>query len=176
MQRSNLAPECDLFVGTGMNVKTALEKPTDTGTVPMIDELNGHAYDRVFTMFGVNELNWPNPGYIVERYVPLIEAIRERQPNAKLYMISILPLTKGYKSSTGKDMDDVNELNAQLAALCEQQGVTFIDVTDALVDDEGFLPAEASSDGHHLHSAYAQVFIDEVRRQVLALETAPTQA
>lgn len=176
VQRSNLAPECDLFVGTGMNVKTALEKPTDTGTVPMVDELNGHAYDRVFTMFGVNELNWPNPGYIVERYVPLIEAIRERQPNAKLYMISILPLTKGYKSSTGKDMDDVNELNAQLAALCEQQGVTFIDVTDALVDDEGFLPAEASSDGHHLHSAYAQVFIDEVRRQVLALETAPAQA
>lgn len=54
--------------------------------------------------------------------------------------------------------------------------MTFIDVTDALVDDEGFLPAEASSDGHHLHSAYAQVFIDEVRRQVLALETAPTQA
>lgn len=176
LQRSNLAPECDLFVGTGMNVKTALERSTDTGTVPMIDELNGHAYDRVFTMFGVNELNWPNPGYIVERYVPLIEAIRQRQPNAKLYMVSILPLTKGYKSSTGKDMDDVNELNAQLAALCAQQGVTFIDVTDALVDDEGFLPAEASSDGHHLHSAYAQVFIDEVRRQVLALETAPTQA
>ena len=176
VQRSNLAPECDLFVGTGMNVKTALERSTDTGTVPMVDELNGHAYDRVFTMFGVNELNWPNPGYIVKRYVPLIEAIRERQPNAKLYMISILPLTKGYKSSTGKDMDDVNELNAQLAALCEQQGVTFIDVTDALVDDEGFLPAEASSDGHHLHSAYAQIFIDEVRRQVLAIETAHTQA
>lgn len=170
--RSNLAPECDLFVGTGMNVKTALQKSTDTGTVPMIDELNGRAYDRVFTMFGVNELNWPYPEVMLERYVTLFDAIRQRQPNAKLYMISILPLTKGYKSSTGKDMDDVNALNAQLAALCEEQGVTFIDVTDALVDENGYLPSEASSDGHHLHSSYAKIFIDEVRRQVFAIETA----
>lgn len=74
MMNYSLVEGADYFARIGLNVNDAMTKSTSTGTVPVIEELNnGKQYNKIFMIFGENELGWANSDTFVEQYGALID-------------------------------------------------------------------------------------------------------
>ena len=88
------AGNADFYYRVGLTVRTVFTKPTAKGSVPVIDELKGKSYGKVLLMFGENELGWSAGSAFVTDYGKVIDAVRQRQPDATIYVQSIFPVTK----------------------------------------------------------------------------------
>ena len=95
MMNYSLVEGVDYFARIGLNVNDAMTKSTSTGTVPVIEELNnGKQYNKIFMIFGENELGWANSDTFVEQYGALIDKAKSYQSTAKIYLLAITPVTK----------------------------------------------------------------------------------
>ena len=92
MMNYSLVEGADYFARIGLNVNDAMTKSTSTGTVPVIEELNnGKQYNKIFMIFGENELGWANSDTFVEQYGALIDKAKSYQSTAKIYLLAINP-------------------------------------------------------------------------------------
>ncbi len=86
----DVLPDTDCFYRIGLTVRSVFTKPMLNREIPVIDELaNGKNYDKVFLIFGENELGWTNTQAFYDGYGEVIDAVRERQPDATVYIQSI---------------------------------------------------------------------------------------
>jgi lysophospholipase L1-like esterase len=168
-----LALDADFFYRVGLTVSSVFTKPTVSGTVPVVDEVNGRRYDEVFLMFGQNELGWEYTDIFIDRYAGVIDAVRERQPDARIYIMSIPPVSErvSAKNVNGVNQEKVVEYNARLAELARVKGADYLNVAPMLMDERGFLPEDASSDGIHLNKAYSEIWMRAILAQVEAAKS-----
>lgn len=128
-------------------VKFTVSGITDT----VMGALSKETYGKVYMMLGVNELGWYNDQRFYDTYTQAVQRVKELQPGASVYLQSILPVTKEKSDShayfTNEKILVYNELIAQVA---EEQEVFYLDVASALMNEEGVLPTESSTDGIHL--------------------------
>ena len=121
-------------------------------------------------MIGTNDLAaGVAPARIVEHVRRLIDRFRTESRWTKLYVQSILPVN-------GRSFDryaehyaraaQIVETNRQLAALCEELQVVYLDVYAALVDSNGDLNAAYTDDGLHLLGEGYQVWKEAIRPYV----------
>lgn len=159
MMNSTDKPQADFLCAVGLNIETVLTSYDITlgdGTTGTLQQALGtREYGRVFISFGTNEMGWPYIDTFKEYYTEMVKTIRGYQPNAKIYLIGILPVT----ASKDAEGDSVNNANAALftAAIEEvarEQGVEYLDCSPAVADENGYLPEEASTDGVHMTSEY----------------------
>lgn len=137
--------------GTGLTVEDVMSKHMPGSSVTVIDELAGKNYNQVFLAFGLNELGWPDLDVFQQMYGQVIARVREHLPTAAIYVESVLPVSMeaSTRNRFGVNQDRVNEFNAMLAQFAAANGVHFLDVTTQMKGPDGYLPAEASSDGIH---------------------------
>lgn len=161
----NIVPNADFFARTGLTVTSVMTKSTVKGDVPVIDELNGKSYDKVFLMFGLNELGWEYPSVFQEDYGKLIDEVRSRLPDADIYIQSLLPVSAEASQKNRNNVNNprIREYNELLKELAQEKGVTYLDVASALQDSQGNLPEEASADGIHPNITYCQRWVDYIR-------------
>lgn len=150
--------------GTGLTIETALTKPVsrlDDGSMgTVIQALETANCQRVYVMFGVNELGWPYVSVFKDKYAQLIRAIKQAKPQARVYVQSILPVSQ--KKSDSSDIykqSKVNTFNNAIEEMAREEGVTYLNVAQSVMGSDGYLPQEASSDGIHLTKAYCQKWI-----------------
>ena len=158
------------FTKVGLNVLSVYEKPTDTGTVPIIDELNSGNYDAVILLFGQNELGWPSADSFINKYSQLLTDVWARQPDAEIFIMAMPPVSKKVSdtSSNGVTNENINLFNSKLQQLAAQRNCKFIPAPDTLKDASGALPADASSDGIHLNMKYSRLWAEHICRCVSA--------
>lgn len=152
----DLAEDTDYFSKVGLNVSQAMTDSTDTGTVPVIDELNqGKKYSRVFLMFGENEVGWIGDSFFV-KYKELINKVKEYQPDAKIYVMAITAISKKVSDGNidGLSKELVETYNTKMMAMSEECNVTYVDLYKATVGEDGYLPADAATDGIHFGEEY----------------------
>lgn len=152
----------------GLMVDTALKnnviklKSGSKGTV--IDGLKEGSYNRVYLMFGMNELGWPYLDVFTNRYEKLIEEIKSVQPNATIYLQSILPVSK---EKSDKDSiynnENISKFNKAIKEMADKNGYIYLDVASAVMDSNSALPSNASSDGVHLNKEYSQKWLNYLR-------------
>lgn len=152
----------------GLKVDTALKdsviklKSGSRGTV--IDGLKEGTYNRVYVMFGMNELGWPYLDVFTNRYEKLIEEIKSVQPNATIYVQSILPVSK---AKSDKDSiynnENISKFNKAIKDMADKNGYIYLDVASAVMDSNSALPSNASSDGVHLNKEYSQKWLNYLR-------------
>lgn len=153
----DLIDGADFFSKIGLNVNDAMTKSTDTGTVPVIDELNsGKEYDKIFMMFGENELGWVNSDTFISQYGDLIDKAREYQPESKIYLLALPPVSKALSDKNVNSITNERILiyNGLIKQLAADKGAVFADIYSAVADSEGVLPADAASDGIHFGEEY----------------------
>ena len=128
------------------------------------DALAGMSFSKVYIMLGMNELGWVYESVFKEDYGKIIDKIREINPDAVIYIQSIIPVSK-WKDSNDEvyTIANVNRLNTQLRALADEKEVHYVDVAEGVMDDEGYLPFEATGDGVHLTPEYCVVWMDYLR-------------
>lgn len=128
------------------------------------DALSGMNFSKVYIMLGMNELGWVYESVFKDDYGKIIDKIREINPDAVIYIQSIIPVSKWKDSSNDVFTNaNVERLNSQLRDLADEKEVHYLDVAGALMDSEGYLPYEATGDGVHLEPPYCVKWTDYLR-------------
>lgn len=167
LYRFGIIKQGKFFTKVGLNILSVYEQTTATGTVPIIDELNTGTYKAVILMFGENELGWPNLNVFIEKYSQLLTDVWQRQPGCKIFIMGIPPVSErksaeGEAAGTGVYNERIQMYNAQLEELARTRGCYFVTVPSQLINSNGALPDEASSDGLHLNTTYSRYWADHI--------------
>ncbi len=156
------------YVDKGLKVDTAFTKAdieVDGVQMSAMDALaQNTSFQKVYVMLGVNELGWAYSDIFIEKYGELVDKIKEIKPDAKIYIQSILPVSK--KKSDGDkiyNMTKINEYNDLIQEMAKEKEVYYLNVAEAVADSEGYLPQEASTDGVHLNKSYCAKWLDYLK-------------
>ncbi len=124
----------------------------DTGTLSQA--LGGKSYGKVYIMLGANECgsSQASRDAFYANMSVLINLVRTKQPEAKIYLISMTPVTKALSESNAThNRDNLVSYNVILRQLCRDLKLYYLNIFDTLADSDGFLPQSgAMSDGLHL--------------------------
>ena len=152
-------PNATFYATQGLMVDTFFSKKfvkAGGGKITIPDAMKNQTFKKVYIMLGVNELGWAYEKVFIQKYGEVVDKVKELQPDAKIYVQSILPVTKA-KS----DGDAIyNELIEQM---CREKGVTYLHVADAVGLDNGALPAGSATDGVHLNREYCYKWLDYLK-------------
>lgn len=134
------------------------------GKARAFDQLSSMEFGKVYIMLGMNELGWVYESVFKDDYAKIIDRIREINPDAVIYIQSIIPVSKWKDSSNDVFTNaNVERLNSQLRALADEKEVWYVDVAEAIIDEDGYLPYEATGDGVHLEAPYCVKWMDYLR-------------
>lgn len=158
----------DFYAAVGLNVRSALSKEKielSDGTMATVPEaLRGRQYRRIYVMLGFNELGWVYDEVFRDEYVALLEAIREVQPDAVLFVQTIFPVTKEHAEKNDVENNERLALfNRRVREAAGEVGAELIDTAALFDDGEGNLPADAAGDGVHLRKAYCEQWLNYLR-------------
>ena len=144
--------------------KKEFVKTSDGKKVTLLEDMKNKDIDTVYIMLGVNELGWAYPEVFKLKYKELIEKIREIKPNINIYVQSIIPVTKEI-DSTNKYINNnrIKKYNDLIKELANELDVKYLDVASALVNDEGYLPSQASTDGIHVDRDYCLKWLEYLK-------------
>ena len=89
---------------------------------------------------------------IEANYIKLVEKLHDKMPKAKIYIESLLPVTKNYeKAHKLLSNKRINSLNKRLKKIAGKYDyATYLDVHSEYVTSKGCLSSKISSDGYHL--------------------------
>lgn len=112
---------------------------------------------KVFLLIGVNDLSgFIDKETVVDNIKKIIEKITEKRSKTKVYVESIYPINRRILTEKEYPIDEVltndliKETNELIKELCKDKDLTYIDVYDELIDDEGNLKEEYTVEGQHL--------------------------
>lgn len=121
-------------------------------------------FDKVYLMFGTNELGWAFPDIFIQKYVKVIEHIRECNPDAAIFVCSVLPVSENaYKKQTFLKNETVWSYNELLREMSTEQEAYFLDFATLVATENGALPTDASTDGIHPNKEYVEICFDFIR-------------
>ncbi len=125
---------------------------------------------KLFLMIGTNDLAaGVSPEEIVANVAQLIDRFQTESKWTKIYVQSILPVNgkefTNYRNHY-EHADLIVPTNKRLEALCDEKGVTYLDVWGALADHEGKLDRRYTNDGLHLMGPGYLVWRDAIKIHV----------
>lgn len=135
------------------------------------DALQMIGANKAFICFGVNDISIYGVDGTINNCRELLNRIYAKNPNIDLYIISAMYLTRD-GDAKGSKLTNANLLllNRGIAEVCNDFGIPFVNIASHLIDEEGFVPAQYSSDNfvHQTYAAY-DVWAD-ILRSVAARE------
>lgn len=138
--------------------------PTYKGYQTQLWDLTSYLkVDKVFMMFGMNDLGLYGVTDTITNYKTLIDAIREKNPNVKIYILTTTPMTESYQLQHLNN-SNIRLFNNKLRELSSTWNVQIIDVASYLMDSDGYLKSEYASDGkYHLTDAAYKEWVKVLR-------------
>lgn len=132
---------------------------TENGKVPIFEALPYDAFTKIYIKVGLNEMGWGNEEKFEALYAEVIAKLREMEPRAVIYIHGLLPVT-AEKSASHATHNNPNIIkrNEALKAFAANQKAYYIDAGEALMGEDGCLPAEMTSDGVHLKAQYMPIW------------------
>lgn len=132
----------------------------------VLEMLQDHSYSTIYISFGIEELNWYNARYI-NAYRALLDNITKLQPNAKVYVMSTIPVSAELSAKDGVyNNPGIDRLNLLVSELCgAYDNVTYLDVASEVAKD-GVLPDGVSIDGIHYNKEFSQKIIDYIKTNI----------
>ena len=156
----------------GLMVDTVFTKPVirrGENRVSVMDALKTTSFSKIYIMFGINENGWPYNDVFIHKYEEIIDAVREINPDAVIYVQEIMPVTNQVSAThsyirNGK----IAEFNRLLRQMAQEKQVYFIDTASAVAASDGSLPADAAFDGIHLKKDYCKKWLDYLKSHTAA--------
>ncbi len=164
--------KADYFCNTGMTVFTALKKSlSDNAFSNMTLEqlLQSKTYGKILIGLGINECG-SNLDSVMNAYAGLVDRVRELQPGAKVILQAVMacsPKKEAQNRCFGPE--NLFKLNNRIAALADGVNVFYINVNEVFADENGYLPANFSSDGCHLYAKYYPLWVSWIKSAVAAI-------
>ncbi len=125
---------------------------TDDGReITLFDALSEITFSKVYIMVGINEIGTGNNESFREAYSDVINRILQIQPDAIVYINSIMHVSKEKSDSDPLyNNGNIDARNLALIPLVDGEHIFFLNVNDIVDDGEGNLNADLTSDGVHL--------------------------
>ncbi len=167
------------FASIGLNVSQVFTKelvPMKSGKIFTIsDALATVEFSKVYLMFGINELGWGSITSFISYYGQIIDRIREINPEAIVYVQSILPINEEKWAKSRDYQSCINNyavatFNQKIIDMCVQKNAAFVNVGEVLRDETGNLFADATSDGIHIGGSYATMWVDYLKTHTVSAQ------
>lgn len=161
----------DYFAKTGISVNSFFMYPAldeETG-LTLTQTLSYKQYKKIYIMIGVNDAALVPLENFEDQFFDAIREIQLLQPNAIIYVQSILGVTKNKElgDSYHYNNERVLERNALLKSKCDGEKLVYLDVFSVFSDAEGYLNPFNSSDGLHLNSSDYNIWCDYLMQHAL---------
>ena len=144
----------DFYTKTALtiyNLKDGKTVKTGMGNISLWDLLEEKTYGKIYLMVGLNEIGTGDAEYFKKAYAEVIDGIREREPDAIIFINGIIHVSAA-KSASDPYFNNpkINERNAAIASLADNKSIFYIDVNEAFDDGAGNLRADITFDEVHL--------------------------
>lgn len=153
------------YRGVGPNAivnGTSCKRADGVAEVPL-DALTAQQPKAVYLLLGTNVLGTDSDyTSFLTYYRLMLDMISQALPNTKIYVQSITPVRpEVIKKSPGLYKERLREINDALSAIALEKGCTFLNLWEALADENGDLIEEyAQPDGYHLLPAGYDAWVD----------------
>ena len=169
--RFGIVPGATVYAKNGLTVSNALTEPIvpqGNTYITAAQALGQASFDKVYLMFGMNELGWNSEETFIRRYSELVDQVWQLQPGAVVYVQSIMPVTAEKSADdTYFTNEKVDRFNRLLQQMCAEKYAVFLDIHAALADETGALPADAAGpDGIHIKKSTYILWYDYVRTHI----------
>ena len=159
------------FSYQGLSVFTIDDKECieleDGETVTVVEALSRGTYAKVYVMLGINELGYRDTNAFKQAYLDLVDAIRESQPDADIYLQTQPPVNETVAAQKGMSEYINNEriqlFNDLIAQVAEEKETALVDVWEAYDKEDGGMPADLTSDGVHMKRAGYVIWYDYLK-------------
>ena len=132
-------------------------------TDDILDKLDDMVYkynpSKVFILIGTNDLNSVDTKEeTISNIKEIISNIKNRRKDTEIYYETILPINKSddekiNKKTVGKrENKDIIEINEEIKKYCAEENVTYIDLYNEFINEDGDLKLKYTEDGLHMSS------------------------
>lgn len=140
----------------------------------LLEALSLREYGKIYLGFGINELGYINIDAFQTAYAEVIDSIRACQPNAVIYIQTLIPLNETQVAATG-GAGHLNNTrlclyNERIRQVAQDKQVALLDLYSAFSVD-GSLPADAGRDGVHLNRTYCKKQLDYLKTHTVDFDT-----
>ncbi len=174
--------EADFYCDSGMTIFKLLEEKGVTyqktgDKVDLTQVLQAEQYGKIYIMLGMNELGYGNTDTYLEQYRKVVNQIREWQPNAIIYIMANLHVSRE-KNNMESEFNNINinDKNAAAALLANGTDVFYLDANPLFTDEEGFLNAELTFDGVHLYAQHYDLWREFLLEHAVEAKAGQNQA
>ena len=169
-----LKPE-NVFAQIGLTPASVLTTDIDGTTV--YTKAAGLNPDYICIMLGTNGLSYLSEDFMAEKMSEFIDGLRQTCPNAKIFLVSIPPVTAEHESEKPEKIENITKYNEHISKLAEEKSAPFINTFVLLQDSDGYLAADyAENDGLHLKASAYPVVLSAIQTAVESDGYVPTAA
>lgn len=130
---------------------------------------------KIFINIGTNDIGSPNYKLedLMENYEKIISIIKERLPEADIYMMAYYPVNETDKIPEGewgktafvtRTNENIAIANEAVEKLAGKMGCHFINVNKGLTDERGKLKKEYTIEGIHMYANGYQVVLNNMKK------------
>lgn len=132
--------------------------------ISVLQALEKRQYGKVYISLGINELGYWDPNRFADTYAAFVDAVRERQSTATLYIQAIIPvnteLCKTYKQPYYVTNERIAAFNEALFAMAAEKEVCLLRVDEPFLDESGETARDLSADGVHFTKEGYKLWLD----------------
>ncbi len=132
---------------------------TTEGLLKRVDALDTLDPQRIFIMIGINDLlRERSPQQVLREQTQLVQRLKRHHPHTAIVVQSILPHSGDSATWEGRDRlleisnSLIQDLNNDLAAMADREGVYYLDLWPLFVDEQNQLRPHLTTDGLHLNA------------------------
>ena len=152
----------------GVTVEGSSKKYTIIGAI----EQSGRQFERIYMMFGINELgSGGGTPAIIRGFRSAVEKLRAVQPAAEICIMGVMPVfnscsyVSGYTGAVANPK--ILALNEALVSLAEEMSVYYLDTYHLFATSDGQLLSTASKDGIHLNNTANKEMMEYVKTHAI---------
>ena len=172
-------PEASFCAYRGANPSVVVNgttcKRSDGGTEVPMEVLTARQPPVLYILLGTNVLNRDGDySSFLTYYRLMLDMISQALPNTQIYVQSITPVRPEVRSShPGLYKERLCEINNELAAIALEKNCAFLNLWEALADDNGDLKAEyAQPDGIHIKPEGYPAWVEYLATHTVGQQTA----
>lgn len=160
-------PVRNVFAELGMNIEKINTETITTvyGKLTAIDTIKAAQPENVYIMLGSNGIAWLSVPEMTEYYSKFIDDIKTGLPDAKIYILSVPPVTAERETAAKDPIQNsaIDAYNSELLKLADEKQIYYVDINTALKGNDGKFPSDmAESDGMHFVKTTYSVMLDYI--------------
>ncbi len=169
------------YASTGMTIYKLLgaeivEVPEQQEKITVEEALQHQGFGKIYIMMGINEVGGGTPESFAKAYGEVIARIQELQPDAIIYIEGILKVTTA-RSEKGDYINNeaIEARNEALSQLADGERIFYLDVNQAVCDEDGGLVKDYTSDGVHLKAKYLSLWEEYLKDNAVLINGESTE-